>query len=220
MSPPLGRHPALDAPSSHRRDQQHVPCQSNATRTRDTLIALDRRHCTAYTQPIPFSEGVRPCKERENRYRFLALAILVAAALACGGTNTGAKVGTAVPGTTAQPQKQQTFKVGDVVDVGDHKITLNEVNLPGGTLTANFTVENTGNKDVIISSLVSFNAKDAEGTKLEYAMCDSAQLDGKVLPGDRSKGNIRWKGVTSTKGVKIYYEPQLFGSGAIVWELE
>jgi hypothetical protein len=67
--------------------------------------------------------------------------------------------------------------------------------------------------------MLSFTAKDSEGTKLEQEIFDCGSgLDGKVLPGDKLKGNICWSGAT-TNTVKIYYEAELFSSGAVVWEV-
>ena len=46
------------------------------------------------------------------------------------------------------------------------------------------------------------------------------ELDGKVLSGDRLRGNICWAGARTEDGIKIYYEADLFGEGAIVWEIK
>lgn len=150
-----------------------------------------------------------------------ALAVLVGAA--CASSNTGQKVGERSSSdgqaATAAP-KLTIYRVADVIQVQDHTIVLNSASMQGGLLTANFTIENTGNKELAISSLLSFSAKDSEGNKLEQALldCPSGSLDGKVLPGDKLRGNICWKAPASGK-VRIYYEAKLFGSGAVVWEV-
>jgi hypothetical protein len=152
-------------------------------------------------------------------YPLLALAVLVGASLACGDSNTGTKVGT-IQSETAAPAKIEVFRVGDVVQANNHTIVLNRAGVQGGALKANFTIENTGSDDLAVSSLLSFSAKDSEGSKLEQDIfdCGSSSLDGKVLPGDKLKGDICWK--TSAAGVfRIYYEPSLLGSGAVVWEV-
>src|SRR5690606_32678555 len=108
-----------------------------------------------------------------------------------------------------------------VIQVKEHSITLIESKLTGNVLQATFLVENHGDSDLNVSSLASFTAKDSEGTKLEqeYFDCGSSSLDGKVLPGDKLRGSICFKGVKPASTVRIYYESSLFGSGATVWEL-
>lgn len=114
----------------------------------------------------------------------------------------------------------EVFQVGDVVQAQDHTIRLNSLEYKGNILVTNFTVENLGNSDVDISSMLSFSAKKDDGTLLEpeYLDCGTSGLDGKVLMGDRLRGSICWAGATPEDGIKIYYEADIFGEGAIVWE--
>lgn len=148
--------------------------------------------------------------------RFLLCCVLLGAFFQCCPSNVGQKVGVKEPEEAATPT---IYKVGDVVQVKDHTITLNSADASGGVLTANFTVENVGNKEIIMSSLMDFSARGPDGSKLGIAICDGPQLDGKVLPGDKLRADLCWK-AQAQMGVKIYYEPSLFGRGAIVWELE
>jgi hypothetical protein len=176
----------------------------------------------------------------------IALSVLVLATIACGSSNTGEKV-TSQPGSqpaaaqptgqssgqsaatkpTSQPAatqapaqpKPQTYNAGDVVKVEDHTIVLNAATVNGNTLVANFTVDNQGTKDLAVSSMLSFDAKDSEGSKLDQAIvdCPSGHFDGKVLPGDKLKGNICWTVPSGASDIRIYYTASLFGSGAVVW---
>ena len=150
----------------------------------------------------------------------LAVAVLIVLVLACGSDNTGEKVATSAPGAaTEAPPKLETYSIGDVIQVEDHTIVLNSVEMSGGRLKANFTIENKGSEDERVSSLMSFEAKNDEGEKLEQDIFDcSPDLGGTVLPGDKLKGNICWTG-TLTDKMRIYYEASLFGSGAVVWEV-
>jgi hypothetical protein len=102
----------------------------------------------------------------------------------------------------------------------DHTIRLNSIEYRGTVLVADFSVENLGDTDVDMSSMLSLSAKRSDGTQLEqeYFDCGTSSLDGKVLPGDRLRGNICWTGANVEDGIKIYYEASLFGEGAIVWE--
>lgn len=114
----------------------------------------------------------------------------------------------------------ETFQLGDLVAVEDHTIRLNSVTYTNGRLMADFTFENTGSSDLDLSSMLSFTAKNADGVKLEdeFFDCGESSLDGKVLPGDRLRGLICWSGAAAEDGIKLYYEANLFGEGAVVWE--
>lgn len=131
--------------------------------------------------------------------------------------------------TTQEPEPSETeapssapeiFEVGDLIEVQEHTIRLNSVEYQGDMLIANFTVENNGDSDVSVSSMMSFSAKKEDGTKLEQELfdCEGSGLDGKVLPGDKLRGNICWAGASPDDSIKIYYQSDLFGEGAVVWK--
>jgi len=115
----------------------------------------------------------------------------------------------------------EIYKVGDIVELKDQKVTLNTAGITGNVLKANFTIENTGNEDLNLSSLISFSAKGSDGTKFELDIfdCGGSQIDGKVLPGDKVKGDICWKTGRATSA-KVYYEAGLLSSGAVVWDVK
>lgn len=118
------------------------------------------------------------------------------------------------------PPQIKVFQIGDLVQSQDHTIRLNSIEYQGTVLVADFTVENLGDSDVDLSSMLSFSAKKGDGTLLEqeYFDCGTSSLDGKVLSGDRLRGSICWTGASAEDGIKIYYEADLFGEGAMVWE--
>jgi hypothetical protein len=140
-------------------------------------------------------------------FPLIALVILILVTLACAASSNA------------------TYKVGELVQVGNITIVLNGAKLQGGKLSANFTIENKGTEDLTISSMLNFSAKGSDGTKLapEISNCGKGmggRLDGKVLPDDKVKGDICWKGAT-TDTVKIYFDAVPFGSGSntVVWEI-
>ena len=158
--------------------------------------------------------------------------LLILASLACGSSNEG-EVVSSPPDTSDEGQDDSPsdempdeqgvsfdiFNIGDVVEVKDHYIRLNSVDYQGNVLVANFLVENFGNTDLSVSSFLSFSAKREDGTVLEQEIfdCGFSGLDGSILPGDKLRGDICWVGASSDAGIKIYYEANLFGSGAVVW---
>jgi hypothetical protein len=149
----------------------------------------------------------------------LASSLVLLAVLACGQSNSGVQVGQQ-PASTSVPPTTVIYHVGDVIQLSGHTIVLNSARITGGIVETNFTVENTGSQDVNVSSVVNFNARLPDGTNLEQELfnCPAGHLDGKVLPGDKLRGNICWKGVTADS-VKLYYTPHVFGTGATVWQV-
>lgn len=150
----------------------------------------------------------------------LTVCVLVLSALACGASQGGTVVGTVTVASTPTAPTVHIYKLGEVIEVKGHTITLTDAQVSGGVLSATFSVENKGAEDLVLSSLLSFTAKDEEGAKLEQEIFEcKPMLDGTVLPGDRSKGKVCWKAV-GPGPFRIYYQAELFGSGAVVWEVE
>lgn len=117
--------------------------------------------------------------------------------------------------------KGTTYKVGDAVSNRDVVAKLTSVKVDGQSLTASFVLYNGSQKDVSISSLLSFDAKDGEGTKGKIKMADGPSLDGKLVPSDTLKGNLAWEFATPpANGVKVYYTDTLFGGDTISWAVE
>ena len=160
---------------------------------------------------------------KNNALIVVAVLVLVVASLACGSTSAGGQVisTAAANQPTAAPVQVQTNNIGDVIQVGTQYVTLNSAKITGDNLQANFTIENKGADSLAISSLISFEAKGSDGTKLQIDImdCPSGGLDGTVLAGDKLKGDICWSGVT-TDSAKIYYTPNLLGGTVIVWEVK
>jgi hypothetical protein len=139
----------------------------------------------------------------------------------------GAVVWEAVEGTaetielTDAQLKTDVFQVGDPIQVQDTSVVLNSAEIDGNMLKANFTLENQGSSDLEISSMLSFYARKRDGSPLEqeYFDCGSS-MDGSVIPGDKLTGDICWTEANPEDGIKIYFEPELFSEGAVVWLVE
>ena len=161
----------------------------------------------------------------------LGIGVLALASMACGKGDTGEAPRKVEPGAATMPAADdaaaqptaaaaERFKVGDTVALADHQITLESVKRDGeNNLVAVFVVENTGAKDLNVSSLISFEAKDANGNKGQIAIfadSDTAGLDGKVLSGDKLRGHVAWSGLGA--GVKIHYTPGFLSDKRVTWE--
>jgi hypothetical protein len=149
-----------------------------------------------------------------------SVSIALFLSLACGWTTSGEKVGGTASPTDAL-EKAAIYKIGDVIKVEDYTITLNSASVIGGKLTSNFTFDNTtGKNKQTISSLVEFYATDSEGKKLNYSLCGSSQIDNDLLPGSKLTGDVCWGGAASSAKYKIYFKTSMFGSGAVIWDVQ
>ena len=130
--------------------------------------------------------------------------------------------GIAEPLELSDPQlKVEVFKAGDVVKIQDQTIILNRVEFQGNVLKANFTIENQGSSDLEVSSMLSFYSRKRDGSSLEDEFFDcGTSFDGSVIPGDKLTGDICWSGANADDGIRIYYEAELFSSGAVVWLIQ
>lgn len=125
------------------------------------------------------------------------------------------------PTRTPMPQPVptlETYTVGETISIEGHTIVLNETEIKGGVLRANFTVENQSKENLIISG-IDFDAKDSDGILLEASLFDcGTSFSGKVLVGDKLKGDRCWE-ITNAAPFRIYYEVNLFGFDTIVWQV-
>ncbi|MDY6877984.1 MAG: hypothetical protein SWK90_17515 [Chloroflexota bacterium] len=181
-------------------------------------------------------------KRSDIYYIAIAFVVLLLVSLACGSSNEGSIATPVVEEheqqetptvsglepeepETEEPEQEEpqpsfeVFEVGDLIEVEDHTIRLNSVEYQGDVLVANFVIENLGSSDLNVSSMMSFSAKREDGTQLDQEIfdCGTSNLDGTVLPSDRLRGDICWSGASPDDGIRIYYEANLFASGAVVW---
>lgn len=153
------------------------------------------------------------------KIRFAVIGVvLFLAILACGGSNTGQKVGETTSAGPTNTPGVSVYKAGDIIKLSDHTIVMNSGEVKTNILQANFTIENTSSKDIAISSLLNFSAKSSDGTKLDISLDCGSDLGGTILSGDKLKGDICFK-LAGSAPYRIYYQSGLFSSGAIVWEI-
>jgi hypothetical protein len=143
-----------------------------------------------------------------------------------GGTAVGAgnsAGGSAPTGTSAGARPVatvQAFKKGETATLDGQKVTLNEATRNGAVYVADLTVENTGTKQINVSSLVSFEARDALGNKGSFKLTESKGLDGTVDPGGKLRGTIGYEFAADAKGVKLYYSSAVFTGQPTVFALD
>lgn len=156
---------------------------------------------------------------------FIAIGVIGAAL----GGNSPEKVGTTDPNTgdDATTKQQTEFAVGDVVSLNDIDVTFVSCSEsygkqflepePGNVfLVCEFTIENKSQKDIAVSSLVSFEAYvDDYSTTLSLTgtvSTDKKQLDGAVAAGKKMNGVVGYEVPKDWKQLEIRFTPD-FWSG-------
>ena len=97
-------------------------------------------------------------------------------------------------------------------------VTLLDAKISGNKITATFKITNTGKKDISLSTLLDWSAKDGSGQKLDLDW-QCADFNGTLLPDDFIKGDICFTGVTEMP-VKIYYETSFWGGETLVFTVK
>ena len=108
----------------------------------------------------------------------------------------GATQATGAPATTltAKPVVTlQAYKKGEAVILDSQKVTLNNVTTKGNVVIADVTVENTGSKELPVSSMISFQAgeKRPSATKVTFSLM-------------RQRWMVRFSRTTSLRGTLGY----------------
>lgn len=132
------------------------------------------------------------------------------------------------PAPAPKPPKpdHSNLKMGSTVKVGDLEITVNSARIAnsydGKAILADVTIKNTGSTQQPVSSLLSWEMRDAEGYKLDITIGVDDQrggLDGTIGAGSQMRGEIAYK-LKNAKGDTmelIYSEP--FDSTQYIWKV-
>jgi len=147
----------------------------------------------------------------------------------CGET-TEPKKATTEPTKTKQ---QQTFKIGERVEMGELVITVNSVVDSQGSeflkpaaghvfKIVDCTIENLSDQSQAISSLMMFKMADSEGYNYNVTITDSSKpsLDGELGPGRKMRGEIAFEVPTDATGLELIFEPNILGFGQAIFKLD
>ena len=131
-------------------------------------------------------------------------------------------------------EKTRVFSISEVAKVNNTKIKINSITkldkecdweLQGKCesytepnndffIIIDLTIENTGDEDLAISSMMSFALKDNTGEKGKYAFLTksiNSQLDGSVMPNDSLKGQIGFD-IKDSEEYSFYFLDSLLDS--------
>lgn len=134
-----------------------------------------------------------------------------------------------------EESKETVFRKGEIAELNGVQVTLTDYKESTGSnfnkpadgkvfLLVEFDIVNNTDKDLAISSMLSFEAY-ADDYKLDYslgAMIDKegSQLDGSIAAGKKMKGWIGWEVSQDYKNVEIHFTDNVWSSNKFVFVIE
>lgn len=122
--------------------------------------------------------------------------------------------------SSAPANPSNVYHAGDTVQTAEGPITFNSGQVIGNQLITDFTISNTTNEEITISSIMQFTAKNNDGSKLEqdYFNCTISAIDGTIVPGDKTKGGVCYTGLTGGP-YRIYYQQGFWNATTYIFEI-
>ena len=123
--------------------------------------------------------------------------------------------------------EETTFGVGDTAEYRGVKVTLNSITENTGSqfnkptdgnvfLLVNFTIENNTDTDLVVSSMLSFDAyQDGYSTNMSLSALiekSGEQLDGTIAPGKKMQGTIGYEVPATYTEFEINYQADVWSS--------
>lgn len=205
-------------------------------------------NCKACGKEI--AKGVKKCphcgKDQRNFFmkHKIITGILVLVILAGIGSavnnNQPKKVGennksAAASSSDTKKNESKTFKVGDVVQLKNLKVTVNKVyNVKGDEYTKpkdgneflaiDCTVENISDKEQTVSSILMFKVVDKDGRACEYSItgqtaAKAGQMDGTIGAGRKLTGVYVVEVPKGQAGLELEFDSSLFTGRQVVVKL-
>lgn len=170
----------------------------------------------------------------------IVVIVIIGIAGANGSKDEPKKVGEAKPTASnssakSSTPKAKTFKVGDVVELKNYKVTVNKVYEVAGDeytkpkdgnvfLAVDCTVENISKESQSISSIMMFKVVDKDGRQCEYSItgvtaAKAGQLDGEVGAGRKITGAYVIEVPKGQTGLELEFDGSLLSGSQVVVSL-
>lgn len=205
----------------------------------------EKKLCKHCQSEIPKKAKVCPnCRKKQSKGILKWIIIVIAAliiigALASGGENNEPeKVGEVVSSdaSIAADDKETIFRVGEIAELKDVQVVLlsyeestgSQWNSPADGnvfVLAEFEITNNSDKELAISSLLSFEAY-ADDYALNYSLSallakdDLTQLDGAIAAGKKMKGWIGWEVPSDWEEVEIHFTDNVWSNNNFKFIIE
>lgn len=135
------------------------------------------------------------------------------------------------PSEIAGEAPQQIFAVGDVVEIGDFSLVVNEVTEPQATdffqpdegkrfLGIDLTLENKTTEPVAVSTMLQMEVKDDTGQTYNLdigaiSAMDGTTPDGELAPGEKLRGQVGYQVPRDATGLMFVFDASVFGKGKL-----
>lgn len=182
---------------------------------------------------------------KKNRLVFVVLAVIWLVSLACGSSTSPTLVATSAPtmdpGSSEQPTQtpvpvaQQTYKVGDVVALGDHVlIVLGWENVPASEyskpdaskkfVAVELMIVNNSQSAISISTMLQMTLKDDTGQKYDVdfmatSAIEASSIDGELAPGEKVRGKVGFQVAENAQGLQFVFDESVWGTGKVFVDL-
>lgn len=180
--------------------------------------------------------GAKNSKPFYKKIWFWIVAVIIVAGIGGAGSDEPKVVSEGDESTIETSQIQQnntskvkTFKIGDVIELNDFRITVNGIRTSNGSqfikpsegneyLYVDATVENISNEEQTVSSVMMFKVVDQDGRAMNQSIVDDAngQLDGTVGAGRKISGEYVVEVPTGATGLELQFDSSLIGNQIIV----
>jgi len=167
----------------------------------------------------------------------LVFGLLAVFTIACTDGDEPTLVESAETTEEAQEVEQEStgpevFVIGDTVEAGDFRVTVNGVRTDMGEdifgpddgnefLYVDMSIENISDSEQIISSIMMFTVFDADGRQMDQALFANNQgnLDGTLAPTRTLTGEYAVEVPIGSEGLELQFEGSVFGGRVILFEL-
>lgn len=136
---------------------------------------------------------------------------------------------------SSSDETKKNFKVGETAEIDDVSITLTDVseNFGGDYFTPDegnvfviceFNIENNSDEDLIVSSILNFEAYfddyEADVSISALSASDKDQLDGTVAAGKKMTGVIGFEVSSDWKSLEVHYTPNIISDDKVIFVSE
>ncbi len=135
------------------------------------------------------------------------------------------------PAEIAGETEITTFEVGDIIEIGDLGLVVNEVTFPTGDdfnqpddgkkfIVVDLSITNNTDTAQAISSLLQMEIKDATGQSYDVDLMASvaaggASPDGELAPGETLRGQVGYQVPVGAQDLVFVFDGDVFGSGKV-----
>ncbi|MCB0037575.1 MAG: DUF4352 domain-containing protein, partial [Anaerolineales bacterium] len=139
------------------------------------------------------------------------------------------------PEALAGETAQKKFAIGDIIEIGDLVLTVNEVRYQTGDdfnqpdegqqfLVVDLTIENVSSETQSVSTLAQMSLKDETGQTYDVDLmamvaADGSAPEGEFALGETIRGPVAFQVPSDAAGLTFEFDADLFGSGKVLVDL-